>query len=360
MDYRPLGAYRTLLASLVVMQHVNHIAPVGWTVHHFASGTLSVLAFFSLSGFVITEAAEKLYRGRPVAFLINRALRLGPQYLLALAVSMLTVWACSTLAPHYFPSALIHGSPSEMFSVTNVIKNILSIIPGIKAEHPFVPYAWALRVEAIFYFILAGGILISARRPTLGIIGISGGCAALFGMFLAGKAPSMMQNVPYFAFGAVLYWTIRSPSIGRHMILAALFVLSLWTCVTVTLPETFSLAFDPAERLVHVSLFSILLLMPWWLASLPVSPRVAVLDRRIGDLSFPLYLQHFAVIVAVHAALPASYFTVAVVFAASGVLAVIADRVVETPLRLLRDRIRGRALDAAGSPMPMQRLRSSA
>ena len=91
-QYRYFGAFRLLLAALVMVQHFGADvapAPLADALGPFAVGSMAVLAFFALSGFVITEAVDAVYRGRPGAFLTNRLLRIMPHFILAVAFSML-------------------------------------------------------------------------------------------------------------------------------------------------------------------------------------------------------------------------------------------------------------------------------
>jgi peptidoglycan/LPS O-acetylase OafA/YrhL len=67
-------------------------------------------------------------------------------------------------------------------------------------------------------------------------------------------------------------------------------------------------------------------------------------DRRLGDLSFPIYLQQYTVLVISAAFLPVSYWTVALVFTGALAIAWVSDVLLESPLRMVRDRIRGRSL----------------
>ena len=54
-------------------------------------GNVAVVSFFVLSGYVISEAVDVFYRGRPAgSFIGDRALRFGaPFYWAALAVSVI-------------------------------------------------------------------------------------------------------------------------------------------------------------------------------------------------------------------------------------------------------------------------------
>lgn len=84
--YRPFGGFRLFLAFLVVLQHfVANAGPLGPLYDHvipYELGSLAVLVFFCLSGFVITEAATQIYSSKPLAYLINRFLRIVPHYVI--------------------------------------------------------------------------------------------------------------------------------------------------------------------------------------------------------------------------------------------------------------------------------------
>jgi peptidoglycan/LPS O-acetylase OafA/YrhL len=51
-----------------------------------------VMAFFILSGFIISEARNVFHYHRPWEFIANRLLRLAPSYLLARALSIAPHW----------------------------------------------------------------------------------------------------------------------------------------------------------------------------------------------------------------------------------------------------------------------------
>ena len=70
-------------------------------VQPYEPGSLAVLAFFALSGFVIAEAADVAYRGRPVAFLGNRLLRIVPHFVLAMMISII-------LQGYFFAAGMLH------------------------------------------------------------------------------------------------------------------------------------------------------------------------------------------------------------------------------------------------------------
>jgi peptidoglycan/LPS O-acetylase OafA/YrhL len=84
--YRLLGTYRALLALLVLLSHSNMWLPE-W-VRPLALGNVGVFLFFILSGFVIAEALDIFYPGKPQRFLLNRFLPIYPTYWSACVVAI--------------------------------------------------------------------------------------------------------------------------------------------------------------------------------------------------------------------------------------------------------------------------------
>src|ERR1700760_1525893 len=90
-QYRCFGGFRLLLAVFVMVQHFGADlapAPLAIVLAPYMPGGVAVLVFFALSGFVISEAIDAVYRDRAVPFLTNRLLRILPHFLLAVALSM--------------------------------------------------------------------------------------------------------------------------------------------------------------------------------------------------------------------------------------------------------------------------------
>ncbi|KRE03806.1 hypothetical protein ASE61_09255 [Bosea sp. Root670] len=344
MPYRPFGTLRTLLALLVLLQHVGHVGPAEMQANwSWATGSVAVLVFFVLSGFVITEAAENIYWKRPLQFTANRALRIMPQYVMSLALSIGAIAMAAALITNFLPNKLVPYSEDQILSIDNIFANFFMMLPGYGQDRPpFIPYVWALRVEVFFYSLLSVTLWIGAYQRRLSYVTLLIVAALMFTAALNQKGPGLFGFVPYFALGIAAYLTTRAPSWLSYGIVAALFALCLWTCTEMSMPS-----FLPARQLteahntVHFILFFILTLI--FLILIPVKLPVpwSRIDRRIGDLSFPLYLQQYVVLVFAYALLPASYWTVAAVIALSLAVAWLSDLFVEAPIRMLRDRIRG-------------------
>src|SRR5271165_2151975 len=66
-QYRHFGGFRLVLAALVMLQHfAADLAPeqLAKVFAPYALGGMAVLVFFAMSGFVITEAVDCVYRER--------------------------------------------------------------------------------------------------------------------------------------------------------------------------------------------------------------------------------------------------------------------------------------------------------
>ncbi len=295
---RPFGTFRLMLALAVIPQHIG--SP-------FLTGTCAVYAFFALSGFVIIEAADKVYPGRAVDFATNRFLRIVPPFIFAL---MLAIIGYTVLVP------------SADLNATNIAANFLALIPGIEPTQSFMPYAWAIKVELLFYAVVAVSL---ALRVSLGIP-----VAAAFACYMLTGEPDVAAYIPFFAFGVCCYR-------GARALAAACFI----GCLVVAsgLLELNALAPLSAGALVaHLALLAAMLLAIPALASIRAG-AFAKLDERLGSLSFPIYLQQHTAIVIISAfAIPSAW----AVYGLALALALITIHLVEQPLTAVRKAVRKR------------------
>ena len=354
--YRPLGALRFLLALMVVIQHAQYIG-AHRNLPFFLQmgfGIVAVVVFFVISGFIVGEANAMFYAGRPARFLTNRVLRLVPGYLAALILSVgvhdwlfevgkLKPWDYTLTGAPLQPRLLLAGAMDILpFFHPNYIGS---------QDFSFVPFAWSLRIEFLFYALAAAaysGIMLSAsprRRRCLAAM-LFGGLYAAFAIYVAsGKAgPQQTDAIPFFLFGIALFmvWQKRTAwrLIHAGLSLGCVFVaLALWN--QRGHPEFLS------QAPVLAVLLAMLGLLVFARRRAGGWARAAWIgwDKRLGELSYPLYINHFSVL------LPLSnlFAQRSVAMQAGGVLLSVAVAavmvvLVERPLRGVRDRVRGRAL----------------
>ncbi len=301
LRYRPFGAFRFVLAMMVLLQHglVLLEEQAREVFYDLELGALAVAVFFALSGFIVAEATDSFYAGRPGAFLANRALRVAPPYLAALLLTILAdcwLYHAGRLVPLDAPLA---GPP---WQPRVVLAALAEIVPGLPAhrisgqDFSFVPFAWTLRVEFAFYAAAFATCWAAARAGPGAQRCIVGGAFVLgyllFGVFLLrhGAGGRQLLNIPFFAFGVAAYLARGAASpLARANLLAAA------GCV----PLAFVLCGERGHPVLAYQLPILLALF----AALMVLARAPApgdgwrrWDRRLGELSYPIYIGHGVVL----------------------------------------------------------------
>ncbi len=348
--YHPLGTFRLFLAGLVVVQHVvANMAPIGGLYHAvlpFEFGSLAVLVFFALSGFVITEAACLVYVGKPVPFMTNRLLRIVPHFLVALALAM----AIDALFDHAgtlrlsdreFPSL----PPGQAFDLRTVLGNVVGFLPGANRlmGFDFISIIWAVRIEMIFY----GAVFLALLLPAPGLLRRAAPAALVVLGLLTCLVHYKFGYAFFFLFGACLY-DYRANAGDAPQVRRALPLLLCCAGMALHLlliPMATKAGYDRAVLAQAIILAALLALMTV-LALTATTPRPR--DQRCGDLSYPVYIHHENAVVIVLSltagySYPAMLAGVALALALSYGLMLAVDPIVNR----LRDAVRGRSLDRA-------------
>ena len=374
--YRLFGALRFLLALAVVLSHswdFSVAANQFFFLRKIGIGNVAVVGFFVLSGYVISEAVSLFYAGRPLRFLGNRAMRLLPPYLMALAISVAVHWL---LQRKGILTLLDYPAPPEgMFDSANLLGNVTGIIPIFNFQrvlhyqreyYYFVRFSWAVMVESIYYmsvFILTVatiGVQRLLRRwdnRAKRLAGIAIPSSAIVVVVAAHVVSeyvvpfySVLGFVPYFLLGSLIYhWTTQGSRIfgvGAAVSLALVAVhFSRYTQGQIPLGDGW--LNHLADPVVLVPTVATLLLPAAMigLASVRVTARFRRLDRWLGDLSYPVYLNQYAVLIC----FASLWRGINIWKQVLGVLAVcgvayLAKRIVETPMKGIRDRVRGAVL----------------
>ena len=363
LAYRPFGWLRLALALTVALYH----APLAWAPA-WASlcGPVAVFVFFALSGFIITEAAVAIYAGRPAAFLANRFARLYPPYLIALALAI----AASTLP------GLRESLPAGATGWRNLVANVAGALPvatplqrllGMPGRHEFVSIIWAVRVEFAFYFVVFALLALGrrltrrARRAAIAAtmaLALALHVAAFYMSAFAGPLDSILSYAPLFVAGAAWYLIEGESEPAARGFLAGAIAVSLPLAalraavyplndlrggVAAALART-----DPAVATGVLAMLAAGLALAVLASRRDPAPSSIPLDRRAGDLTYPIYVVH-----AVPMALAAQYGanapgagTLAALVAVVA-LAWLIDLAMKRAVDPLRDRLRGRPVPGA-------------
>lgn len=347
---RSFGLYRFGLALLVMLQHFGlNAAPdsIRHALEPYEVGSVAVLAFFALSGFVIAEAADCLYRGRPASFIANRLLRIAPHFILA---ALLTMALCAILSNtgQLHVGRDVPPPGAAAFAPGNLLLGALSLLPLTDRwlGFNFIEYGWAVRVEMAFYLMVllclaTAPVLPRQWRPSIGFV-VALMSALMLPLFVAaqlGHAPAMFAYAPYFILGTALYAATRMPRAMTPLIAGALACIAWHVLSQEARHPVAGYLRDPAWQFaLLLGLLAMLALLGWGRAHPPA-------DRLLGNLTYPLYMYHAPVLVAV-LSLGTGPSTLAMLggMAVSIAAAVVMYALVDPAILHLRDRVRGRSL----------------
>lgn len=204
-----LDALRAMAAVNLMLFHLTHVYSVkyGYTSplgFEWPYGAYGVEMFFILSGYV--NSMSLLRRGKPVDFVAARLIRIIPIFLMAIVAN---VWILS-LAPMY-----------QNVSVAQFLAN-MTLMPRVLGYECVDPVMWTLQIEMMFYVTLVTLFLIGGLKryfvgwgtllilslticPSLDALESTYGGASWFGLATAIRRIMLLDFVPLFAIGFLLY-----------------------------------------------------------------------------------------------------------------------------------------------------------
>jgi len=273
-----LSLLRFVLAVSVVVEHL-------WPAVGLEAGRHAVVGFFCISGFLITRISLTSYRNRPGAFLLNRFLRIYPQYLLAAVLGGIVVASMPETAMKFNPSL---QWPSTLLDWFHQI-----FIFGLNgAPVRLSPPTWSLNIEIYFYLII--GLLTHRSEKGTYIALFISSILGLMGLCHVGGIgfyASSLGNAFLFFLGSSAYFVSKRVNISRWIPLVALGVYALLGYVVPQIiihhPRFFDCLLVPSALMV----FLILLKMP---VIHTESQRLVTGFNFLGRISYPLFLVHWA------------------------------------------------------------------
>lgn len=304
-----MGFLRLLLALSVVAAH-SQTRIAGYIG---VGGFYAVNVFFIISGFYMALVLNEKYRTRETnfAFFFNRILRLYPAYIVGLIVSIFIYWYTNSMDNKIFVFKSLGGIQKIYVFLSNIamfgqdIAYTVCIAPkaapsqclgwGVLLNPP----AWSISVEILFYAVAP--FIVRSKRRTLAYLGI-GVAYSLFATFapadmLRGYNPTTGEETLryyafpssfiFFAMGVFAYHFIYK----RAAMGVAEYSVAVAAVISMSLTNTY---------------------LPWWQAILFMFAipglfnltKNNVVDRAIGELSYPVYILHFPILLLIKAILP--------------------------------------------------------
>jgi peptidoglycan/LPS O-acetylase OafA/YrhL len=347
-----------LYSALVVVWY--HAGPILGRSPYGGEATLRVL--FIISGFYMALILSEKYTGPDQLrlFLTNRALRLFPIYWLTLAVSI-------AVLPTVFTSATVHGQYVAPGARTYLIFSSLFMFlqdwvlffgikpetgtlfftPNFPAYQPFLstfmvfPQGWTMGLELALY-VIAPFLVKLPNHMVVAMLLVSVAirlALARAGFGYDAWAHSFLPSVlALFLFGWLMYPRYR------RLVEQPPSMITAWAYAGMTAVASLLLQALPIKR----SQFLLIGIIGWSLPHLFWLTKSARLDRRLGDLAYPVYLIHMLVILKLidymgidHPALGAITIAITLVLAVVAILAVLdpIDRWREARLTAGREKI---------------------
>ena len=280
-----LNLVRFFLAFNVVIFHIWNAAAPG-------AGPVAVLGFFFISGFLITQIVQEVYviPNGAWSFLLNRGLRIYPQYLAALALGLLTI--------HFYPGVASHLNsymrwPNELAQWG--IQLTIFGLPG--SDVRVLPATWTLGTELYFYLLIGLGTARS-KKASLLLCAVSLPCGILCALNLL---PFDFYGTPVgngfvFALGSAAYFYRHS-----FRVKPSLFVLAslAYLAHVYAIPALEQLDVDKAN--LAGSVFPFALIMLFLFQHDIRRPWLVRLSGVLGKMAYPMFLLHWAVCVMVSA-----------------------------------------------------------
>lgn len=308
-----IGLIRTLLAMSIVIAHTSSV--FGYNI---VNAIMAIQIFYMISGFYMALILNEKY-DTFLLFITNRFLRLYPMYIVVFVLTILLAflslqlygsWGRLTYYKEYYhvlhpltlfllllTNLIIFGQDVISFLGLNKNSGLLYFTENFNSSHPpvyeflIVPQAWTLGVELIFY-MLAPFIV---RRNTYFIV-------LLLAISYTVRFILLRAGLPYDPWGhrffpsALTFFLMGTLSYKLYKKIAWTKVskglLKGFTLVIIILTLTFQ--FIPIDyvkkEVVYYLLFASLLPFAF---SCGKNSRF---DRRIGDLSYPIYISHIFII----------------------------------------------------------------
>jgi len=347
-DYRGLGSF-VFLAALAVFLW-DGLAIAGWAGGELEAsgfGDLAILAFFVFSGLFVTEAGLRFYRGRPLAFLANRLLRLGPLYLLAVALSLALL-------------ALAKEAPAGLFQPARLLAEALAFLPtaalsdallGVEERNDLLLLAWSLRALFAFYLVasavLAVGHRVAARAVPALLAAVLLAHLLLFHLWAPSSWLALYGGLAApVALGVALGLRLNGGLQGRggDLLIAAAILFVLLYALTVSFPApvtpTWEAPIAPA-RFWALGIAVLLGLLAWRSRRRPTRPLTLGRQRLWARLSAPLYILHWPALLLTALLWPApDWSNLLVALPLSLLFAAGAEAFVAAPLAAARNRLR--------------------
>jgi len=277
-----MGYIRIILAAAVLLDHLGISSVV--KIIKFDT-TTAVQSFFVISGFYMSLILNEKYIEKSKSyflFMSNRILRLYPIYWIVLLIASII------FIPHLLPMSILNFALLMGKQIFIFVDPKYFISPG-NGSFIFIPPAWTLGIEMLFYIIAP--FFVKSKKKLALLFGIS----LVLKLFFNYSAIS--ENLIFFTLGALSYQIYNLIKTKNFHHLLIIKILSVLFFLFVFIPAIAFIKNNNINYLIQ-NLYSIIY-FPLFTLSIPImflTFSKSRIDRLIGDFSYPLYICHSVVL----------------------------------------------------------------
>lgn len=268
------GTWRFALALLVAMSHL-------WARMIGGPAAYSVWGFFVLSGYLMTYVLTRKYGFEPSGlrtYAFNRFIRIIPSYYVAALTGVVTIFAlrnCVDLTRLNPQFALPHGL---------AWLNPITLLPVFQASNLPVPVSGALATEVGMYILMP----FLARNRSAAWVALIMGIIANFSFGFDSSTFAVR-----YTYSSTTMVAFAAGSLTCHYIEQLRRFAMPWPALIAWgLHSLIWLKYDPWPW--TYGLYSSVILSVWVVVSLD-SRQTSLIDKTLGDWSYPMYLFHTTV-----------------------------------------------------------------
>lgn len=310
-----LSGMRFCLAFIVVCAHLVNVVPHDKIFLPISqlSATTAVMVFFAISGYSISHSIQR----KPQGYMVRRIYRIYPAYLACL-VAAVAVYALFGFFPTWADGTLAEA-PTPLQLIGNAIMMQQFLVHPINSMRP----NWSLAIEELFY-LCAPLLVMVNRRYIWAAIAASVVFGTTLPHFHSGYYSEMvgLWGAGALAWAWLLGWVLHRAAEAertRTLVFGAF-------CIAVM--------FNPWGSKNGVVLAAVAMWLLIHNRDFALPARVARVCTWLGDISYPLYISHFCVLLglwtATHSTVSWHYV------AASLAFAVAVHHGIERPFRAYR------------------------
>jgi peptidoglycan/LPS O-acetylase OafA/YrhL len=320
-----------------MISHSVCLIPNPDNIRALALGNVGVFLFFTLSGFVITEALETFYKGRTTEFLINRFLKIYPAYWSSLFISVVILY-------------VVNDPNLSKFNFLSILGNLILVGQYFKlTDFSVISITWAVVVEIEFYVAAAIIFAFTSYQRRKWIFPITLVIATALYAYVSITSSytryfGNMQFAPFFILGSTLFY-IKVPNVPRTrvsdcMIPFFFFILSIHSFVVYNMHN------QNVNIVGAISIFMSLFIIYFYLINFKATSSMEKIDKQLGNMTYFLYLIHISIILFFEKTFVHQWWLIPLLLAVMCciTLSFLLYRLIEFPIMTVRDRFRGKRL----------------